>query len=106
MTDPAIRDPIVFLSEFKFFLREISQEITLRLYRPLHSEKVLVRRSHYIAVSGLDAAEKAACEESEYEDEGGALHRAVIGMVCVYNAARAQGLTPDISWLKPNADFC
>jgi hypothetical protein len=26
-------------------------------------------------------------------------------MVSLYNTARAQGLTPDISWLKPNENF-
>jgi len=26
-------------------------------------------------------------------------------MVALYNAARAQGLTPDASWLTPNKNF-
>jgi hypothetical protein len=27
-------------------------------------------------------------------------------LLSIYNAARAKGLKPDASWLKPNADFC
>ena len=39
------------------------------------------------------------------DSEGDALHAVVDEMVSLYNAARAQGLTPDISWLKPNENF-
>jgi len=62
MTDPAIREPISFRSEFKFFLRDIPVEITLRLYNPVHSDTVIVRQSHFIAVAGVDQEEQAACE--------------------------------------------
>ena len=63
MTDPAIREPIDFRSEFKFFLRDIPVEITLRLYSPIHSSEILVRQSHLISVPGLDPQEQAACED-------------------------------------------
>ena len=104
LTDPAIREPLVFLSEFRFFLRDIPVEIAVRLYRPVHSSKIVVRRSHDISVSGLDAQEAAACEDDSKEGE--VLHAAVDELVCVYNAARSKGLRPDASWLKPNPDFC
>ncbi len=103
LTDPAIREPLIFLSEFRFCLRDIPVEIAVRLYRPIHSDRIVVRRSHDISVSGLDAQQAAECENEDREGE--VLHAAVDGLVCVYNAARAQGLKPDASWLKPNADF-
>lgn len=94
----------MFLSEFRFSLRDIPTEISVRLYRPIHSDKIVVRRSHDISVSGLNAQQAAKCEDDSKEGE--VLHAAVDELLCVYNAARDQGLTPDTSWLKPNADFC
>jgi hypothetical protein len=103
LTDPAIREPLVFLSEFRFSLRDIPVEIAVRLYRPVHSSKIVVRRSHDVSVSGLSA--QAAAECGDDSKEGEVLHAAVDELVCVYNAARAQGLKPDASWLKPNPNF-
>lgn len=100
LTDPAIREPISFLSEFKFFLRDIPTEITFRLYRPIHSGRVIVRASHTIEIPDLNSGERGECDSTDQEGE--ALHQAVDQMVCIYNAARAKGLTPDPSWLKPN----
>ncbi|HXM74716.1 MAG TPA: hypothetical protein VN904_05530, partial [Chthoniobacterales bacterium] len=54
LTDPAIREPLIFLSEFRFSLRDIPTEIAVRLYRPIHSGKIVARRSHDISVSGLN----------------------------------------------------
>src|SRR2546421_5637155 len=93
LTDPAIREPLIFLSEFRFSLRDIPVEIAVRLYRPLHSQKIIVRRSHDISVSGISPQQAATCDEDSREGE--VLHAAVDELVCVYNAARAQGLSPD-----------
>jgi hypothetical protein len=106
LTDPAIREPLIFLSEFRFSLRDIPVEIAVRLYRPLHSERIVVRRSHDIAVDGVKPPPTPKGEDDEDSREGEVLHAAVDELVCVYNAALAQGLSPEISWLKPNADFC
>ena len=103
LTDPAIREPLIYLSEFRFCLRDIPVEIAVRLYRPLHSGKIVVRRSHDMSVSGLDPQQAATCSDDSAEGE--VLHAAVDELICVYDAARAKGLTPDRSWLKPNADF-
>jgi hypothetical protein len=103
LTDPAIREPLIFLSEFRFSLRDIPVEIAVRLYRPIHSSKIVVRRSHDIAVNGLNRQAAAECEDNSREGE--VLHRAIDELLCVYNAARAQGLKPETSWLKPNANF-
>ena len=105
LTDPAVRGPVIFLSEFKFHLRDIPEEITIKLYRPIHSGRVIARRSHDIVVDGVESGASSAAEEPA-DGEGEALHTAVEEMVCVYNAAREKGLNPGSSWLKPNPQFC
>ncbi|HST30885.1 MAG TPA: hypothetical protein VLK27_08620 [Chthoniobacterales bacterium] len=103
LTDPAIREPLKFLSEFRFSLRDIPVEITIRLYQPVHSGRIVIRRSHDIAVDGIIAGK--AYNYDEESSEGEALQAAVCDLVSVYNAARAKELKPDRSWLKANADF-
>ena len=104
LTDPAVREAIMFTSEFRFRLRDIPTEIILRLYRPLHSGRLVVRRSHDLAIPQVTAPALAA-HADESDSEGDALHLVVDEMVSLYNAARAQGLTPDPSWLTPNKNF-
>ena len=94
----------MFASEFRFQLRDIPTEIIMRIYRPLHSGRIIVRRSHNLSIPQLAAA-PAPTKETESDSEGEALHTAVDEMVALYNAARAKGLTPDASWLVPNANF-
>jgi hypothetical protein len=103
LTDPVIREPMVFRSEFRFFLRDIPVEIALRLFNPIHSSTVIVRQSHLISVPGLDQAKRADCEDQTHEGE--VLQSVINEFVCAYNAAIAQGLKPDPSWLKPNPEF-
>jgi len=52
LTDPSIREPLIFLSGFKFSLRDIPVEIAVRLYRPVHPSKIVVRRSHDTQLAG------------------------------------------------------
>jgi hypothetical protein len=104
LTDPAVREPMMFTSEFRFRLRDIPTEIILRLYRPLHSGKIVVRRSHDLSIPQF-AAPALAAHADESDSEGDALHIVVDEMVLLYNTARTRGLTPDSSWLKPNENF-
>jgi len=103
LTDPAIREPLKFLSEFQFSLRDIPIEITIRLYQPVHSGKIVIRRSHDIAVEGISSSKNYAYGEDS--SEGEALEAAVCDLVSIYNAACAKGLKPENSWLKPNPQF-
>jgi hypothetical protein len=103
MTDPAIREPMVFRSEFKFFLRDIPVEITFRLYNPIHSSTIVVRQSHLIAIPGLDQAGQAGDEEQT--EEGEALQNVISQFVGAYHAALAKGLKPDASWLQQNSEY-
>jgi hypothetical protein len=104
LTDPAVREAVMFTSEFRFRLRDIPTEIILRLYRPLHSGRLVVRRSHDLSIPQV-AAPAPTAHADESDSEGDALHLVVDEMVALYNAARAQGLTPDASWLTPNKSF-
>jgi len=103
LTDPAIREPMTFRSEFKFLLRDIPVEITLRLYNPVHSSRVVVRQSHRISVPGLEPQERAACGDETQDGE--VLQSVVSEFVCLYNAAVAKGLKPDSNWLQRNPGF-
>ena len=103
LTDPAIVEPMKFLSEFRFSLKGIPTEITVQLYQPVHSGRIVIRRSHDIVVEGVSAGK--TYDYDEESSEGEALQAAVCDLVSVYNAARAKGLKPDASWLKANPDF-
>jgi hypothetical protein len=103
LTDPAVREPMMFTSEFRLRLRDIPTEIILRLYRPLHSGRIVVRRSHDLSIPQV-AAPAPPARAGESDSEGDA-HAVVDEMVSLYNTARAQDLTPDTSWLKPNENF-
>lgn len=103
LTDPAICEPMKFLSEFSFCLRDIPIEITIKLYQPVHSGRIVIRRSHDIAVDGVTPGKTYNYDEES--SEGEALEAAVCDLVSVYNAAREKGLKPETSWLKPNPQF-
>ena len=103
LTDPTIKEAMAFRSEFKFHLRDIPTEITLRFYNPFHSNQIVVRQSHRLSIPDLDAQERAVCE-NESED-GEVLQTVVSEFVCNYNAAVAKGLKPEASWLQVDPDF-
>ena len=104
LTDPAVREPMMFVSEFRFHLRDIPTEIAIRVYRPLFSGQYIAHCSHKLSVPGVAAPPASAADDAE-ASEGRTLHYAVEELVSVYNAARSQGMTPDAAWLVPNADF-
>src|SRR5689334_18987042 len=104
LTDPAVRDPLIFVSEFRFRLPEIPTEIVIRIYRPLFSGQYVARSSHKLAVPRVNPPAPPADDNAE-PSEGRTLHQAVDEFVSVYKAARAKGLTPEAAWLIPNADF-
>ena len=73
LTDPAVREPMMFTSEFRFRLRDIPTEIILRLYRPLHSGRIVVRRSHDLSIPQV-AAPAPPAHADDGDSEGDALH--------------------------------
>ena len=102
-TDPAIRRPMSFRSEFKFFLKDIPVEITVRLFNPIHSEDIVVEQSHTISVPGAGPVEESVCADETQEGE--VVQAVVRRFVSSYNAAIAQGMKPDASWLKLDTNF-
>jgi len=60
LTDPAIRGALMFASEFRFHLRDIPTEIVMRLYRPLHSGRMVARCSHALSIPQLSTVQPAA----------------------------------------------
>jgi len=105
LTDPAVRGPLMFVSEFRFVLRDIPTEITIRLYRPIFAGQYVARCSHKLAIPGVDAP-AAANDDGAEPSEGRTLHHAVEQLVSTYNAAKSQGLAPGTSWLVPDMEFC
>src|SRR5215470_14169868 len=104
MTDPAVKEPMTFRSEYKFFLRDIPTEITLRFYNPFHSSEIVVRQSHRISIPGLNRQNRADCEDDSQDGE--VLQSVISEFVCNYNAAIAKGLKPEASWLQADPTFC
>ncbi len=104
LTDPAVREPMIFVSEFRFHLKDIPTEITVRLYRPLHSGDYLVRRSHHLSIPQVQVP-AAAAEDDEAPSEGRALHQVMEEYISLYNAACAEGLIPSPIWLVRNPEF-
>ena len=102
-TDPAIRGSMSFRSEFKFFLKEIPVEITLRLYDPIHSEDIVVRQSHMISVPEMGPAQEPVCADQTLEGE--VVQSVIRQFLDVYNAAVGKGLKPEASWLKLDTNF-
>jgi hypothetical protein len=69
----------------------------------VHSGRIVIRRSHDIAVDGISPGKPYNFDEES--SEGEALEAAVCDLVSVYSAAREKGLKPAASWLKPNPQF-
>jgi len=103
MTDPSIREPMTFRSEYRFSLRDIPVEITLRLYKPIHSSSIVVRKSHRLSIPGFDEQPRATGEEQT--EEGEALQDVICQFVHAYNGAIAKGLKPNPSWLQRDPKF-
>ncbi len=95
----------MFVSEFRFVLRDIPTEITIRIHRPIFAGQYVARCSHKLVIPGVNAP-AVPDEDGAEPSEGRTLHNAVEQLVAPYNAARSQGLAPSTSWLVPNTEFC
>src|SRR5213076_2350202 len=106
LTDPAVREPMMFTSEFRFRLRDIPTEVMLRLYRPLHSGRIVVRQSHDLSIPQV-AAPTPAAHVDDGDSEGDALHAVVDKMVSLNNttACRASpSLSPSSIWAAGDSE--
>lgn len=103
LDDPLIDGPMVFLSEFKFSLKGISTEITIRLYRPHRGAGVIFDQSHFIHTPEQGTPYRTSRPQND--DEASALHQAISGMTRFYEIAVNKGHSPSSSWLVPNDSF-
>ena len=103
LKDEAVEGPVQFISEFKFFLKNIPVEITIRLYRPLFGTGVLFKQSHFIHTPEQAGAYRTSRPWNDYE--ASALSQAIDGLTSYYNAAVLKGHEPSADWLEPNSDF-
>ena len=94
---------MVFVSEFRFFLKNIPTEITVRLYRPMQGSGIIFQQSHFIKTPMQPGPYRTSRPWND--DEGSALHQVVHALATEYNAAVHQGHAPDPSWLVENDQF-
>ncbi|MFZ0964126.1 MAG: hypothetical protein WAO35_24940 [Terriglobia bacterium] len=99
----SIRGARQLLSEYSFRVGDLSQFITIRLYRLIGTDTVIFEQSHFIHTpTQIDAYRTSAPMGN---DETEALGRAVRTLVEHYEEAVRVGHRPQDSWLEPNPDF-
>jgi hypothetical protein len=101
--DAAVEQPVQFVSEFKFFLKDIPTEITIRLYRPVNGSGVQFTQSHFIQTP--DQAGPYRTSRPWNDDEPRALHQVIDGLTSYYKAAVLNGHKPSADWLHENSHF-
>jgi hypothetical protein len=93
-----------FVSEHQFFVGELPQRVTVRLYQSLDRDWVEFEQSHFINTPLQIDAYKTSSPYGDDEDD--ALRLAVdFCLVQWYEQAVREGHSPDESWLVPNPRF-
>jgi len=93
-----------FVSEHQFFVGELPQRVTVRLYQSLDRDWIEFEQSHFINTPLQIDAYRTSTPFGDDEDD--ALHLAVgFCLVQWYQQAVAEGHRPDESWLVPNPKF-
>ena len=99
-----IRGARRFVSEHQFFVGELPQRVTVRLYQSLDGDWIEFEQSHFINTPLQIDAYRTSTPCGDDEDD--ALHLAVgFCLVQWYEQAVAEGHQPDESWLVPNPRF-
>lgn len=99
----SIRNARQLLSEYSFRVGNLSQFITIRLYRLIGEDKVVFEQSHFIHTPTQIDAYRTSVPVGDDETE--ALGRAIRTLVDHYEEAMRAGHKPKDSWLEPNPDF-
>jgi len=98
-----VERPREFIGEYKFYLRDIPVEITVRLYKSFNGKGVMFEQSHFINTpSQID---EYRTSRPWNDNEKIALDQAVSGLLRFYNMAVSEGHLPDESWLARNESF-
>lgn len=98
-----INEPVKLLSEYRFFLGDLPEKITIRLYESLKGKEVIFTQSHFINTPVQIDAYRTSRPWND--DESSALHQAIFGFTRFYRDAVNEGHRPELSWLEPNKDF-
>ena len=99
-----VHEVLQFLSEYRFMLGDLQTVITIRLYRPITGERVVVfRQSHFISTP--TQATPYMTSRPWNDTEAAAINQVVSAMNDHYRDAINAGKIPDESWLTPNASF-
>ncbi len=96
-------EPRKLIGEYKFYLGTLTPEITIRLYVPFHSTKILFEQSHFINTpTQMDAYETS---RPWNDDVYSAINQVISGFTGYYESAVRNGNIPDNSWLVSNPNF-
>lgn len=98
-----INMPRKLVGEYKFYLGNLTPEITIRLYAPFNGTGIQFEQSHFIHTP----VQADAYETSRpwNDNVGAAINQVIFGLIEHYRAAVKNGHTPDDSWLVPNLKF-
>jgi hypothetical protein len=93
-----------FVSEYTFMLGDLRPTITIRLYRPISGESVVVfRQSHFVSTPAQVGPYVTSRPWNDTEEA--AINQVVHAMNDYYDEAIRAGHIPDGSWLTVNDDF-
>lgn len=92
-----------FVSEHRFFLKDIPIEIIIRLERPIGADGIYFKQSHFIQTP-LQAGPYATSRPWN-DDEMSALRQVVTAFTTEYTTAVSKGHQPSKEWLVANENF-
>ncbi|MBY0280000.1 hypothetical protein K2Z84_32085 [Candidatus Binatia bacterium] len=98
-----IKTPLRFLSEYRFWLGELSTVIRIRLFQEMGTERVHFEQSHFIHAPTQAGPYMTSRPWNDNEDA--ALNQAVMFFEMHYHEAVEKGHIPDESWLVANDAF-
>ena len=98
-----IEMPERFVSEYRFYLKGIAAQITIRLYEAVLGDGYLFTQSHFIQTPVQAGAYRT--DHANGSSEEVAIQRALRTFLSYYDAAIKEGHEPEDAWLVPNKNF-
>jgi len=98
-----IEMPKRFVSEYRFYLKGIADQITIRLYEAVLGDGYLFTQSHFIRTP--IQAGPYTTDHATGSSEEAAIQRALKTFLSYYDGAIKEGHEPEDTWLFPNKNF-
>jgi hypothetical protein len=98
-----INIPRKLVGEYKFYLGNLTPEITIKLYAPFHDTGIQFEQSHFIHTPVQIDAYKTSRPWND--NISAAINQVIHGLKDYYQSAVKAGHTPDDSWLVLNPNF-